>query len=46
MMMIGGLKNNINNSLKERKENTDKQEEAFKEEKPKSLKELQEKPIR
>jgi hypothetical protein len=46
MMMIEDIKKDINNPLKEIQDNTGKQLEAFKEEKPKSLKELQEKPIR
>jgi chromosome segregation ATPase len=40
--MIEDLKKDINNSLKEREENTGKQLEALKEETQKSLKELQE----
>jgi hypothetical protein len=42
MMMIGDFKKDINNSLKEIQENTDKQLEALKDETQKSLKELQE----
>jgi hypothetical protein len=43
MMMIEDIKKNINNSLKEKQENTGKQLEALKEKKTqKSLKELQE----
>ena len=42
MMVIEDFKKDINNSLKETQENTDKQLEALKEETQKSLKELQE----
>jgi chromosome segregation ATPase len=42
MMMIEDFKKDINNSLKEVQENTEKQVETFKEETQKSLKELQE----
>ena len=38
-MMIGGIKNNINNSLKEIQKNRAKQVEALKEHTQKSLKE-------
>jgi hypothetical protein len=40
MMMVEGIKKNINNSLKEIQENTAKQVEDLKEEAQKSLKEL------
>jgi gas vesicle protein len=42
MMMVEDIKKDINNSLKEIQENTDKQVEDLKEEIQKSLKELQE----
>jgi gas vesicle protein len=42
MMVVEDFKKGINNSLKEIKENTAKQEEALKEEAQKFLKELQE----
>ena len=42
MTMIENFKKDINNSLKEIQENTDKQLETLKEETQKSLKELQE----
>jgi hypothetical protein len=40
--MIGNFKKDINNSLKEKQENTDKQGSPLKEETIKSLKEIQE----
>ena len=43
--MIEDLKEDINNSRKERQENTGKQVEALKEETQKSLKELKEKQL-
>ena len=43
MMIIEDFKKDINNSLKETQENTDKQVEVLKEETQKSLKELMEK---
>jgi hypothetical protein len=46
MMMIEDFKKDINNSLKEIQENTDKQLEALKVETEKSLKELQENTIK
>ena len=46
MTMIEDCKKDINNSLKEIKENTGKQVEAQKEETQKSLKELQENTIK
>jgi hypothetical protein len=46
MMMIEDIKKDINNSLKEIQENTDKQLETLKEETQKSLKELQENTIK
>jgi hypothetical protein len=46
MMMIEGFTKDINNSLKEIKENTGKQLEALKEETQNSLKELQENTIK
>ena len=42
MMLVEGFKKDINNSLEEIQENTDKQVEALKEETQNSLKELQE----
>jgi F0F1-type ATP synthase membrane subunit b/b' len=42
MMMIEDFKKDINNTLKETQENTDKQLEALKEDTQTSLKELQE----
>jgi hypothetical protein len=45
MIMIDDFKKDINNSLKERQENTGKQVEALKEETQKSLKELKEKQL-
>ena len=42
MMMVEDIKKDINNSLKEIQENTDKQVEDLKEKAQKSLKELQE----
>jgi hypothetical protein len=42
MMMMEDFKKDINNSLKEIQENTDKHVEALEEETQKSLKELQE----
>jgi hypothetical protein len=46
MIMIGGLKMDINNSLKEIQENTGKQVETLEEETQKSLKELQENTVK
>jgi hypothetical protein len=42
MMLVEDFKKKINNSLKERQENTGKQVEVFKEKTQKTLKELQE----
>jgi hypothetical protein len=44
MMLVEDFKKDINNSLKEIKDNTAKQVEVLKEEAQKSLKELQENP--
>jgi hypothetical protein len=46
IMIIEGIKKDINNSLKEIQENTGKQLEAIKEKTQKSLKELQENTIK